>query len=95
MVRECEHAARYHRERLALADLWRLAETVNLRPEAFGGMAFHCERGITVEVDDEAYRFLCAYLEPHPLPAPGDSAAHLVPQLVRMGFLCDFDIPRI
>ena len=88
MVCECEHVARYYGEQLALADLWRLAEAVNLRPEVFGGMAFHRERGITVEVDEEAYRFLCAYLEPRPLPVPGDAAVHLVPQLVRLGFLC-------
>ena len=69
-------------------DAWQLSEAVNLRPEAFGGMAFHREQGVTVEMDEEAYRFLCAYLEPHPLPAPGHAAAHLVPQLVRLGFLC-------
>ena len=68
-------------------DAWRLAEAVNLRPEAFGGMAFHREQGITVEMDQEAYRFLCTYLEPHPLPAPGHAAAHLVAQLVCLGFL--------
>jgi len=68
-------------------DAWRLTEAVNLRPEAFGGMAFHREQGITVEMDEEAYRFLCTYLEPHPLPAPDHAAAHLVPQLVRLGFL--------
>jgi radical SAM protein with 4Fe4S-binding SPASM domain len=68
-------------------DAWRLAEAVNLRPEVFGGMAFHREQGITVEMDEEAYRFLCTYLEPHPLPAPGHAAARLVPQLVRLGFL--------
>jgi hypothetical protein len=33
---------------------WQLAEAVTLRPEAFGGMAFHRERGITLEVDAEA-----------------------------------------
>jgi radical SAM protein with 4Fe4S-binding SPASM domain len=38
-------------------------------------------------MDEEAYRFLCTYLEPHPLPAPGHAAAHLVPQLVCLGFL--------
>jgi pyrroloquinoline quinone biosynthesis protein E len=68
-------------------EAWRLDKAVNLRPEGFGGMAFHREQGITVEMDEEAYRLLCAYLEPHPLPAPDHAAAHLVPQLVRLGFL--------
>ena len=71
-----------------MADAWQLAGAVNLRPEAFGGMAFHCERGITLELDAEAYRFLCSYLEPHPLPPPDHPAARLVPQLVRLDFLC-------
>lgn len=68
-------------------DTWQLAEAVSLRPEAFGGMAFHRERGVTLEVDAEAYRFLCACLEPCPLPPPGAPAARLVPQLVRLGFV--------
>jgi len=46
-----------------LSDVWQLVEAVNLRPEAFGGMAFHRERGITLEVDAEAYRFLCTCLK--------------------------------
>ena len=53
-----------------MANNWQLAEAVNLRPEAFGGMAFHREHGITLEVDVEAYRFLCSYLAPQPLPQP-------------------------
>lgn len=73
---------------LTLTDLWQLAETVNLRPEAFGGMAFHRQRGITLEVDAEAYRFLHACFKPCPLPPPGHPAARLVPQLMRLGFLC-------
>jgi radical SAM protein with 4Fe4S-binding SPASM domain len=68
-------------------DVWRLAETVNLRPEAFGGIAFHRERGVTLEVDAEAYCFLCAYLEPRPLPPSDHPAARLVPQLTRLGFV--------
>ena len=68
-------------------EAWQLAEAVTLRPEAFGGMAFHRERGITLEVDAEAYRFLCTCREPRPLPPPGHPAARLVPQLARLGFL--------
>ena len=71
-----------------MSEVWRLVEAVNLRPEAFGGMAFHRERGITLEVDAEAYRFLCTCLKPRPLPPPDHPAARLVPQLVRLGFLC-------
>jgi hypothetical protein len=70
-----------------VADAWQLADAVNLRPEAFGGMAFHRERGVTLEVDEEAYRFLCGYLTPRPLPLPDHPAARLVPQLVRRDFL--------
>jgi radical SAM protein with 4Fe4S-binding SPASM domain len=66
---------------------WRLSEAVSLRPEAFGGMAFHREHGVTLEVDADAYRFLCACLEPRPLPLPGDPAARLVPQLAHLGFV--------
>jgi radical SAM protein with 4Fe4S-binding SPASM domain len=73
---------------LALVDVWQLAEAMTLRPEAFGGMAFHRERGVTLEVDAEAYRFLCACLEPHPLPSSEHPAARLVAQLVRLGFVC-------
>jgi radical SAM protein with 4Fe4S-binding SPASM domain len=68
-------------------DTWRLADAVTLRPEAFGGIAFHRERGVTLEVDAEAYRFLCAYLAPCPLPPPDHPAARLVPQLARLGFV--------
>jgi radical SAM protein with 4Fe4S-binding SPASM domain len=67
---------------------WRLQEAVNLRPEAFGGMAFHRERGITLELDEGAYRFLHSYLEPRSLPQPGDPAARLAMQLASLGFLC-------
>lgn len=70
-----------------MANNWQLAEAVNLRPEAFGGMAFHREHGITLEVDVEAYRFLCSYLAPQPLPQPEHPAGYLVPQLVHLGFL--------
>jgi len=70
-----------------VANNWQLAEAVNLRPEAFGGMAFHREHGITLEVDMEAYRFLCSYLAPQPLPQPEHPAGSLVPQLVHLGFL--------
>ncbi|MCP4536724.1 MAG: radical SAM protein [Chloroflexi bacterium] len=69
-------------------EVWQLAEAVTLRPEAFGGMAFHRERGITLEVDTEAYRFLCAYLQPRPLPSPNHPAARLVPQLTHLSFIC-------
>jgi len=68
-------------------DAWRLAEVVTLRSEAFGGIAFHRERGVTLEVDAEAYRFLCACLAPRPLPPPDHPAARLVPQLARLGFV--------
>jgi len=75
-------------------DIWQLAEAVNLRPEAFGGMAFHRERGVTLEVDAEAYRFLCACREPRPLPPPDHPAARLVPQLARLGFVCPVEVGR-
>lgn len=77
-----------------MTDVWRLAEGVSLRPEAFGGMAFHRERGVTLEVDAEAYHFLCSYLVPRPLPLPDHPAARLVPQLVRLGFLETIEKPR-
>jgi len=66
---------------------WQLAKEVVLRPEAFGGMIFHRERGIPLEVDREAYDFLCTRLTPGPLPSANRPGAHLVPQLVRLGFL--------
>jgi radical SAM protein with 4Fe4S-binding SPASM domain len=75
-------------------DAWQLAGAVSLRPEAFGGMAFHGERGVTLEVDVEAYRFLCAYREPGPLPTPGHPAARLLSQLVRLGFIAPADGSR-
>lgn len=75
-----------------MSDVWQLAEAVTLRPEAFGGMVFHRERGVTLEVDAEAYRFLCTCLAPRPLPPPGHPAARLVPQLVRLGFLCPAEV---
>ena len=68
-------------------DARRLSEAVSLRAEAFGGMAFHRERGVTLEVDAEAYRFLCTCLQPRPLPLPGEPPARLVPQLAHLGFL--------
>ena len=67
---------------------WRLQEAVNLRPEAFGGMAFQRERGITLELDEGAYRFLRSCLEPRSLPQPGQPAARLAMQLASWGFLC-------
>jgi radical SAM protein with 4Fe4S-binding SPASM domain len=70
-----------------LVDVWQLAEAVTLRPEAFGGMAFHRECGVTLEVDAEAYRFLCTCLEPGPLPPSDHPAARLAAQLVRLGFV--------
>jgi radical SAM protein with 4Fe4S-binding SPASM domain len=70
-----------------VTEAWQLSKAVNLRPEVFGGMAFHRRRGITLEVDGEAYRLLCGYIESCSLPSPGHPAAHLVPQLARMGFL--------
>jgi len=73
---------------------WQLAEAVALRPEAFGGLAFQRERGITLEVDAEAYRFLCTCLEPCPLPPPGHPTARLVPQLARLGFLAPAEDAR-
>jgi MoaA/NifB/PqqE/SkfB family radical SAM enzyme len=70
-----------------LAQIWQLADAVVLRPEAFGGVAFHRQQGITMEVDNEAYGFLCTCLTPGPLPPADHPASHLVPQLVRLGFL--------
>ncbi len=70
-----------------MTQVWQLADAVVLRPEAFGGMAFHRNRGITLEVDREAYDFLCTRLTPGPLPSASHPADHLVPQLVRLGFL--------
>jgi radical SAM protein with 4Fe4S-binding SPASM domain len=70
-----------------LTQLWQLADAVVLRPEAFGGMVFHRDRGITLEVDREAYDFLCTCLTPSPLPSASHPANHLVPQLVHLGFL--------
>lgn len=70
-----------------MAPTWQLAEAVSLRPETFGGMAFHRQQGITIEVDRDAYDFLCTYLVPGPLPPADHRAAHLVPQLVHLGFL--------
>jgi MoaA/NifB/PqqE/SkfB family radical SAM enzyme len=75
-------------------DAWQLAEAVSLRPEAFGGMASHRERGVTLEVDAEAYHFLCAYREPGPLPLPGHPAVRLLPQLMRLGFIVPADDDR-
>jgi MoaA/NifB/PqqE/SkfB family radical SAM enzyme len=72
---------------LTQTDAWQLAEEVSLRPEVFGGMVFHRERGVTLEVDAEAYRFLCACREPRALPPPDHPAARLVPQLARLGLL--------
>jgi pyrroloquinoline quinone biosynthesis protein E len=69
------------------SECWQLATGVVLRPEAFGGMAFHRLNGMTMEVDQEAYDFLRCYVMPCPLPLPPHPAAHLVPQLVRLGFL--------
>jgi len=80
-------------------DIWQLAQAVSLRPETFGGMAFHHQRGVTLEVDVEAYRFLCSYREPGPLPPPGHPALRLLPQLVRLGFIApagdDRETPRV
>lgn len=71
-----------------MGDIWQLSEAVSLRPEAFGGMAFHRENGVTLEVDAEAYRWLGIYRAPRPLPPSDHPAARLVPQLVHLGFLC-------
>ncbi len=70
-----------------MTQVWQLADTVVLRPEAFGGMAFHRDRGIILEVDWEAYDFLYTRLMPGPLPSTSHPAAHLVPQLVHLGYL--------
>lgn len=70
-----------------MIEVWQLAEGVVLRPEAFGGMAFHRQRGFTLEVDSKAYDFLRACFTPRPLPPPGHPAARLVPRLVHLGFL--------
>jgi radical SAM protein with 4Fe4S-binding SPASM domain len=70
-----------------LAQVWQLSEAVRLRPEAFGGMAFHRRRGITLEVDTDAYHFLISFFEPRTLPPPDRHGARLVPQLVGLGFL--------
>jgi pyrroloquinoline quinone biosynthesis protein E len=70
-----------------LVEVWQLAEAVALRPETFGGMAFHRKRGVTLELDQEAYDFLCTYLTPCPLPPANHPAGRLVPQLVSLGFV--------
>jgi radical SAM protein with 4Fe4S-binding SPASM domain len=75
-------------------DTWQLAGAVSLRPESFGGMAFHRQRGVTLELDAEACRFLCAYREPGPLPPPRHPAARLLPQLMRLGFIVPADDDR-
>jgi radical SAM protein with 4Fe4S-binding SPASM domain len=75
-------------------DTWQLARAVSLRPETFGGMAFHRQRGVTLEVDAEVYRFLRAYHEPGPLPPPGHPAVRLLPQLMRLGFIAPADDDR-
>jgi len=67
--------------------VWQLSRAANLRAESFGGMLFHRKRGITLEVDSEAYQFLCTCLTPRALPLPDEPASRLVPQLIRMGFL--------
>lgn len=67
--------------------LWQLSDAVILRSESFGGMAFHRRRGITLELDGEAYQFLCACRIPTPLPPADHPAARLIPQLVRLGFM--------
>ena len=69
-------------------EAWKLAEAVTLRPEAFGGIAFHRNCGITLEVDAEAYHFLHTCLQPRSLPPPRHPAARLVPQLMHLGFIC-------
>ena len=43
-------------------------------------------------MDAEAYHFLSTCLQPRPLPPSDHPAARLVPQLVRMGFLCPAEV---
>ncbi|MFZ5915452.1 MAG: radical SAM/SPASM domain-containing protein [Chloroflexota bacterium] len=75
-----------------MTEVWQLAEDVTLRPESFGGLAFHRRRGFTLELDGQAYDFLRTCLAPRPLPPPEHPAARLVPQLVRLGFLRPVDV---
>lgn len=80
-----------------MSGLWQLAAHVILRAESFGGMAFHRRSGVMLEVDDDAYRFLCACRQPTRLPLSGHAAVHLIPQLVRLEFLCpveEIDCPH-
>jgi radical SAM protein with 4Fe4S-binding SPASM domain len=72
-------------------DAWQLTEAVSLRPEVFGGIAFHRQHGFTLEVDAEAYRFLRTCVNPCPLPPPDHPAARVVPQLAHLGFLTPVD----
>lgn len=66
-----------------MGDTWQLAPAVILRPESFGGMVFQREIGLTLELDHEAYQFLCSFVDPRPLPPPEHPAAYLAPQLIR------------
>jgi hypothetical protein len=47
----CQCVAEHYGKLLTSMDVWQLVEAVSLRPEAFAGMAFHHERGVTLEVD--------------------------------------------
>lgn len=55
-------------------------------------MAFHRQRGVTLEVNAEAYRFLRTCIHPCPLPPPDHPAACLVSQLAHLGFLTPADL---
>ncbi len=67
---------------------------VALRPEPFGGLAFHRERGITLELDHEAYALLSALREPREprrLALADARAGSVLAELLRLGFLVPAD----
>jgi mycofactocin biosynthetic radical S-adenosylmethionine protein MftC len=66
---------------------YQLTEAVVLRPERFGGMAFHSQRGITLELDTEAYELISRFRRPRPLPESQSDAYILARQLHHLGFL--------
>jgi radical SAM protein with 4Fe4S-binding SPASM domain len=66
---------------------YQLTEATVLRPEAFGGIAFQTRRGITVELDTEAYRLLCSFHTPRMFPEFQSDGHALASELRRLGFL--------
>lgn len=86
---------------MVASDLCQRTPTVTLRPEAFGGMAFHRQSGTTLELDGEAYRLLVLLSQPLTV----DEAARclgvsdrvalesLIQELLALGFLQMFQVP--